>query len=305
MLLWPAEPAPAQVCHSGPVALDARATLQLPQSLGIRGVATGPSGTLALWSSGGEVFFIDRERSLTRVRLPDSIRPAGIAITPSGLRLVDQTSGGDFLLSPDGQLVSMGRVRLGMAEELDQALWQGDGWVLGVRDLATRRFMLRRDRPSGKTVLFQSAQSDSVKTIHRYFLSETGRGLLLTRTTAPFTLIRMSPLDGTIDTLGAALSPAAGVTIPAESLANWRALPVVALDCTLLLTLSDLTSDRRLLVRYGADDQVERVTELDVPIGLVARLPGENAVLAARRTGELELVWYDWHWVREPSSPTP
>jgi hypothetical protein len=232
-LLWPVRPSAAQLCNSGPVALDARATLQLPPSLGIRGVATGPTGRLALWSSGGEVFSINREHSLTRVQLPDSIRPAGIAITPRGLRLVDQTSGGDFLLSPDGQLISMGRVGLGMAEELDQALWQGDGWILGVRDLATRRFVLRRDRPAGKAVLFRSAQSDSVKTVHRYFLSESGRGLLLTRTTAPFTLIRIGPLDGTVDTLAAALSPATGVTIPADSLANWRALPVVALDCTL------------------------------------------------------------------------
>ena len=295
----------AQACSSGSVALDARATMQLPASFGIRGVATGPSGALALWSAGGEVFSINRERSLTRVQLPDSIRPVGVAITPSGFRLLDQASGRDFLLSPDGHFQLMGQAPLGMAEQLDEALWRQDGWILALRDLAARRYVLRRYVPSDNTVLFRSARSDSVKTIERYHLTESGRGLLLTRTTAPFMVLRIDPLSGARDTLAAALSPSAGVSIPAESLAHWRALPVVALDCPLLLTLSDLTADRRLLVRYGADDQVERVTELEAPLGLVARLPGEDVVLGARRAGELELVWYDWHWVREPSSPTP
>ena len=80
---------------------------------------------------------------------------------------------------------------------------------------------------------------------------------------------------------------------------NWRALPAVAIDCGLLLTLSDLTTDRRLLVRVNAEGQVVRVTPLDAPLGLMASLPGEATVLAARRVGALELVWYDWRWIRE------
>lgn len=300
-----ADPLAAQGCDSGPVALDARATLQLPASLGIRGVAVSPTGALALLSAGGEVFSISRERSLTRLQLPDSVRPAGLAITPAGLRLLDQDTGRDYLLLPDGRLRLAGQARLGMAEQLDQALWRQGGWVLALRDLASRRFVVRRYLPSDNTVLFRSAQSDSVKTIQRYHLTDSERGVLLTRTTAPFTVIRLDPRNGVADTLAAPLAPAAGVTIPADSLVHWRALPAVALDCTVLLTLSDLTADRRLLVRYGADDRVARVTRLDAPLGLVARLPGEDAVLGARRTGELELVWYDWRRVREPDPPTP
>jgi hypothetical protein len=295
----------AQECRSGPVALDARATLLLPATFGIRGVVSGPAGSLVLWSAGGEVFSINRERSLTRVLLPDSLRPAGMAITAAGLRLLDQLSGRDYLLHTDGELEQVGQARLGMAEQLDQALWRDNGWILALRDLASRRFVVRRHFPGDEAELFRSAQSDSVKTIHRYQLTESGRGLLLTRSMAPFTVIRLDPRSGATDTLATPLASLDEVNLSADSLAHWRALPAVALDCTLLLTLTDLTADRRLLVRYGASDQVERVTELDAPLGLVARLPGEDAVLAARRAGELELVWYDWHWVREPSSPTP
>jgi hypothetical protein len=300
-----AGPLAAQECRSGPVALDTRATLLLPSSFGISGVAAGTAGSLALWSAGGEVFSVDREHSLTRVQLPDSIRPAGMAITADGLRLLDQATGREYLVGSGGRIVLAGRVRLGMAEQLDQALWQGGGWVLGLRDLASRRFVVRRFSPTAQAELFRSSASDSVKTIQRYHLTDSGRGLLLTRSMAPFTVIRLDPSSGLADTLAAPLGPATDLRIPMDSLPHWRALPVVALECTVLLTLSDLTADRRVLVRYGADDQVARVTELDAPLGLVTRLPGDDGVLAARRAGELELVWYDWHWVREPSLPTP
>jgi hypothetical protein len=300
-----AAPLAAQACQSGPVALDTRATLLLPATFGISGVAAGPAGSLALWSAGGEVFSIDRARALTRLQLPDSIRPAGVAITGDGLRLLDQATGRDFLFRPDGRVELAGQARLGMAEQLDQAVWQPGGWILGLRDLAARRFVVRRSSPADQAELFRSAPSDSLKTIQRYQLTESGRGFLLTRTMAPFTVIRLDPSSGIADTLAAPLVSSTGIDIPMASLSHWRALPAVAIECTVLLTLSDLTADRRLLVRYGADDEVKRVTELDAPLGLMARLPGEEGLLAARRTGELELVWYDWHWVREPSTPTP
>jgi hypothetical protein len=224
-----------------------------------------------------------------------------MAITPEGLRLLDQASGREFLLAYDGSIAYLGKAHLGLAEQIDQALWGGDGWILGLRDLADRRFVLRRFSSRDQSELLRSARSDSVKTIERYHLTDSRRGLLLTRTMPPFTLIRIDLDRGRTDTLETIpLEQAAGI-LP-DSLPHWRALPTVALDCTLLLTLSDLTADRRILVRYGATGRIERVTELEAPLGLIARLPGEESVLAARRAGELELVWYDWHWVREPST---
>lgn len=291
----------AQACPSGPVALDARATLLLPASFGISGVATSPSGILTLWSANGEIFAIDQKRTLIRIQLPDTIRPAGMTVTPDGIRILDLLNGREYLRHPDGTFTLTGQVRLGMADQIDQALWRKDGWIIGLRDLASRRFVVRRFFDTTGQELFRSAPSDSVKTIQRYHLSDSKRGLLLTRTMSPFTVIRLDPASGIADTLQS-LADGSTLAIPPDSLAHWRALSAVALDCTLLLTLSDLTADRRILVRYGADDRVAQATQLDAPLGLIARLPGEDAVLAARRAGELELVWYDWHWVREPSS---
>jgi hypothetical protein len=294
----------AQACPSGPVALDARATLLLPATFGISGVAASPSGLLTLWSAGGQVFSIDQKQTLTSLQLPDSIRPAGMTATAEGLRILDQQNGREYLRRADGSIALLGQARHGMAEQFDQAIWRKEGWIIGLRDMAARSFVVRRYYHTDQADLFRSAPSDSLKTIHRYQLSDSKRGVLLTRTMSPFTVIRLDPASGIADTLQS-VTAGSSIEIPADSLKHWRALSTVALDCTLLLTLSDLTADRRILVRYGADDRVERATELDAPLGLVTRLPGKDAVLAARRAGELELVWYDWHWVREPSSPTP
>jgi len=295
----------AQVCEAGHVALAARATLQLPATFGIQGVASGPAGVLALWSPGGEILRVDGNRTLSQLQLPDSIRPAGVAVTSEGLRLLDLHSGWEFLLSADGELRTLGRISYGLSEELDQGLWTGDAWLLALRDLAGRRFVLRRATADSSVVLYRSAAAPNPKLTARYHLTDTGHDLVLVRLTAPFDVIRFDPVTRGADTLAAPLAGADLALVPADSLEHWRALSAVALDCALLVTLADLTSDRRLMIRYGADGTVAQRTPVAAPIGLMARLPGEATVLAARRTGELELVWYDWHWIREsnPSAP--
>lgn len=293
----------AQVCRSGPVALSSRASVLLPRNSGIAGSALGPGGTVVLWGASGELFLV-RGGTLTEGKLPDNVRPAGMAIVSDGLRFIDMIEGREYLRREDGTLVPGARVPLAMAQVIDEALWYHGAWYLGTRDLPRRSFVLSRLDGAGLTELFRSAPSDSVRTIQRYHLSPSSRGVLLTGTMAPFAVLRLDPEAPRVDTLSPVLQEAA-LSAVRDSAAHWRALPAVSLDCTLLLTLSDLTTDRRLLVRYGSSDQVEQVTPLEAPLGLIARVPGEDAVLAARRAGELELVWYDWHWVREPITATP
>lgn len=293
----------AQACRSGPVALRTRASVLLPKNSGIAGSALGPDGAVVLWGASGELFLI-RRGAVTEARLPDNIRPAGMTFAPGGLRFIDLVEGREYLRREDGILEPGARVPLAMAQVIDEALWYRGAWYLGTRDLARRSFVLRRLESAGLTELFRSAPSDSVRTIQRYHLSPSSRGVLLTGTMAPFAVLRLDSEAPRVDTLSPVLQDAALASVR-DSASHWRALPAVSLDCTLLLTLSDLTTDRRLLVRYGSSDQVEQVTLLEAPLGLIARVPGEDAVLAARRAGELELVWYDWHWVREPITATP
>jgi hypothetical protein len=185
---------------------------------------------------------------------------------------------------------------------IERAIPWGTGWILGVVNLQSNRFVVRRVENGSSETLFTSASADSVLRIPRYNLTATAKGLLLSLGSAPFTVMRLDPATGKVDTLPAPLTAPAAPRIEADSLFAWRSVSTVALDCALLLTLSDLRSDRRILVRYGADDRIDRITTLDAPLGLMTRIPGTSTVLGARRAGELELVWYDWRWVREPST---
>lgn len=293
-------PAAAQQCASGGLTLEARAAEPLPVTFGIEGVTTALGGSLALWSAEGEIISIAADRTITRQKLPDSIRPAGAELVPGGTLILDRYSGREFLLGADGALSLTGLGSpIAEGERLDQAIRLGGVWILGLREAFSREFRVRR----GGTTVFRSAPGPTLKTTPRYLISADGGSPLLTQMMAPFQLIRLNP-DGRVDTLASSLDSALAGSIPPDSLPNWRALPAVAIDCGLLLTLTDLTADRRLLIRVNPDGQVVRVTPLDAPLGLMARLPGETAVLAARRVGALELVWYDWRWIRE-SAITP
>lgn len=294
---------PGQSCGNGQLSLTATGSLTLPSTFGIMGVDAARDGRLTLWSPGGELLLVDASRRLTTYQLPDTVSPVGVAPAgDDGFRLIDTRTGREMLARTTGSLVALGGDLRGPGEMIERAAPWESGWILGLLDLNTRQYVVRLIRPEGSVTLFRSAAADSVKNIPRYNLSALPAGLLLSLGSAPFTLLRLDPESGRIDSLPAPLAGANARTIPSDSLWAWRSVSVVSLDCSLVLTLSDLTSDRRILVRYGAGDRVERLTRVDAPMGLMTRIPGTSTLLGARRAGELELVWYDWRWVRDPST---
>lgn len=292
-----------QACGTGHLTLNATASLTLPSTFGIQGLDASGDGGLLLWSAGGELLTVDPDRQLSVRMLPDTIHPLGVRALPGGgYEILDAWTGREYEALPGRPVSSKPIVLRRPGEVFERALWREDGWLVGILDTDARQYVVRHHRPDGEVVLFRSAVADSVRVIPRFMLTETATGLLLTQGSAPFAMFRVHPGSARIDTLAPLLSATAMPPIPRDSLHLWRAVSTVSLDCALLLTVSDLTSDRRLLVRYGADDQVDRVTPLQAPLGLMAAIPGARTVLGARRAGELELVWYDWRWIREPSS---
>lgn len=290
---------PAQACD-GSLSLAETASQPLPPTFGIDGVSPAPDGRLVVWSAEGEILLIARPGTLDRLVLPDSIRPAGLAVVAGGYRVLDRASGRDYLLGehPGDQVALLGSVPLGPGQHLDQAMWHQWSWVLGVRDGPSRRFLVSRTRDPAP--LFVSPPGADSKDVPRFHLSPDGPDILLTRLTAPFEIVRVSAPGADSMPFRVRFGTSGLPAVAPDSVGSWRALPALALDCGVLLTLSNLTNDRRLLIRFDRSGIVRRVTELDAPIGLVTRLPGTERLLAARRAGDLELVWYDWRWVREP-----
>lgn len=292
-------PAESQACGSDRLALAESGALPLPSTFGIQGWAADHRGAVALWSVAGELLAIDASRTLVRTRVPDTLTPAGLALSGDTLRFLDQASGREFRVTKGRVERTGGGVTLAQGLLLEQAVWAGGEWVVALREAATGALQVRGAGPGPR---YRAEPGPDRSALRRLQLSPAGQAVLVTELMAPFRVVRVHP-SGRADTLAPALGHPAGKSIPPDSLPFWRALPAVAVDCAVLLTLTDLRSDRRLLARYDAAGQVVRMTPLDAPLGMVTAL-GDASLLAARRAGELELVWYTWRWVRDPGDPS-
>jgi hypothetical protein len=289
----------AQECSSGTLTLEARAAVTLPITYGVDGVVTGPDAEVALWSAEGELFRFAADGRERHRQLPLGLHTAGVALEGEAVRLLDGWTGREYLLDADTLPPPSDSIALGVGETIDRAVRLGGVWLIGIRHAPSREYRV----VSGGRVLFRSAAGTEVRTTPRYHLTRSGEGVLLTNLIAPFDVLRLSA-TGAIDTLVREAASALTGRITPDALPHWRALPAIELDCGLLLTLTDLTSDARLLLRFGVDGGLVRVVALDAPLGLIMRLPGERSLLAARRAGGLELVWYTWRWNDDPPHGT-
>ena len=292
-------PLTSQSCGPDALRLEQLAVQPLPPHFGIDGALPLPDGGYALWSAESALLFMYPDGLRERRTLPAILHPIGLTADPTGYRFIDRATGVEYRLGADSIPERIAALPLARGEELDAARWLDGAWIVGLRDTRSRRFLVRRVDGPAATTLFSSAAADSVGRIPRYHLSEAGTGLLLTRLTAPFEVLRLDPKAGTVDTVAVPFRAAELRAALPDTVDYWRALPAVALDCGWLLTLSDLRSDRRLLLRYEARGGLAKVTPLDAPFGVMAGRPAEGTLLAARRAGGLELVWYQWRWVRE------
>ena len=303
-LLTHSAPAPleAQVCGRGALALEAGTARPLPPNFGIQGTIVGSDGRVALWSAGGELLQGGPGEPIVRSQFTERMAIAGLAFgpTPGSWRVADAWTGRELLFDPEGNRQAERPLGLTRSQMLQQGIWRDDGWLLASVDVVTRRFVVSREKAGRTAVLFHGEVADSVAGIARFHLTALPEQVLLTEVRSPFRIIRVALATGAADTL---LTPP--LPIPPDSLHLWRAQPALALDCGTLVSVASLAGDQRLLLRWDAAGRFVKVTPLAAPFGLVARLPGERALLAARRAGGLELVTYRWHWSPDSLTPLP
>ena len=302
LVLSSAPSAQAQACGRSGLALEAGLVRVLPPNFGIKGTIVGPGGAVALWSGGGELLRSVAGDSIVSTQFSERMAVVGLAFgpRPGTWRVADGWTGRELVFDEDGARIGERPLALTRGQILEQAIRREEGWLLASRDAATRRFVVVRETAHGAVPLFHGDVADSVEGISRFLMTSLPEHVLLTEVRAPFRVIRVALATGQADTLH---TPP--LVIPPDSLHLWRAQPALALDCGTLLSVASLAGDQRLLVRWDAADQLVKVTSLAAPFGLVARLPGEQALLAARRAGALELVTYRWRWTPDSLSSLP
>ncbi len=282
--------------------LQEQAALPLPPQFGIDGTLPAAGGATLVWTADGSILLASPAGLHTEQHLPFGHRGLGVTPTAAGYRYLDRDSGTDYLLAPGADAPrAVGELPPGPGEEYDAARRLHDGWIIALRDTAARRFVLRRAGPDGVATLFRSAAADSAKGTPRYEVDVEGDALTLVHLTEPFEVLRVDPAGGRVDTLAVPGHEAAVRSrLPAPA-PHWRALPAARLDCGWLVTLADLESDARLLLRYDEAGRLVRVAPLSAPFGIVSGEPATATLLAARRAGRLELVWYRWRWASGPN----
>lgn len=92
------------------------------------------------------------------------------------------------------------------------------------------------------------------------------------------------------------LDPSAYIPSSDSVSRDWAALPPIAFPGGAIQTIADLASDTRIVVIFDSNGRAIRASTLDTPLGFVAAAPTKPLLLAARNTGTLELVLYEFVW---------
>lgn len=124
-----------------------------------------------------------------------------------------------------------------------------------------------------------------------YRLAASGDGVLITEAEPPFRTWRVCP-----EGAGEPFAPTGAGYPQSGGVQRWVSAPLVDLGDALVQTLSDLASDRRVLVLYDPDGRERRKTIVAAPMALVGVTRDRRHLIGVRDLGNPEVVLYRWSW---------
>ena len=213
------------------------------------------------------------------------------------LRVVDGMSSKLLLVDASGSR-SLQRKSVGSRERLDLAAIDGDNVVWGLIDKPARVVKLysssRRGPPRivGNLPIVLGADLE-----HPYVLAVSGELIIASETTPPFRTTILKTNSPAItrrrilsDTVLEVMGRAGGAG------ALWRSLVPVVLDSAIVITLTDLTSNARILLRLSPSGEPQQAVLLNSPFGVVNAERKNSVLVGLRQAGGRELVLYRWNW---------
>jgi hypothetical protein len=259
------------------------------------------SGKLLLWSADGGPVFVVHGDSVIAIGQGFLKEPIAAEFTAgdSTIETVDRGRGTVVRLAASGQVVS--EQALDVPLDLQSASRGTCGWFLGGFDASGDYlvYLIGRDGESKRlhTVTRPEGKASGYPGAH---LSVVDDDLLVTSMDEPFRVLRLT-CDGEIHQ---EFEPVDWELLGGSGLAagsrRWVSLRTVPLDSGYVQTISDLASDKRVLVLYDWRGGVLRYHSMDVPLGIVQSIPSEQLLVAVRRLNVLEVVGYRWRWVASP-----
>ena len=281
-------------------------TRAIPDSFSLTAVTVSPAGTpVLLFDGDGAVTVLGT--AAAPVRSPALAHPMAAVLLAGDtlVEAIDTARGRPRVVRVSAGGAARAQAALPLPVHPGGAAYGGGAWWVGGTDETGtyRLFRVALEGSRGGARVEPAAQSRQVGGSDAH-LSWCGGSLLAASRRPPFRVVRLVGADGPLlydlpipETLDAD-------TVLASVGGYWTSAPAVCLDGAVLQTLADLRSDRRVLVLYDAAGKVARRRVIDVPLAVVASVPGAQSLIAVRRAGAPELVWYGWRRSEPTSQPT-
>lgn len=266
--------------------LEEQFAIAVPGSVALLGVTAGDGGQLVAWSR-REAFSISATKAPEPFPVRFSGAPAGAGFAADGtLELVDPAAGVLRRVTMAGERAS--RLLPPGLRIVDAVRTARHGWIVAGVD-ADGQYRIQPLDAGPWWVIRADTLRGGV--LAPYRLAATAQGVLLTEAEPPFRTWRVGP-EGT----GQAFAPKGSGTPESTGVQKWVSTPVVDLGNAMVQTLSDLASDRRVMVLYDHHGREQRKTVLSVPMALVGISADGRHLIGVRDLGRPEVVLYAWHW---------
>jgi hypothetical protein len=268
------------------------ASFSVPDSFAVLGAQMSPSGSIILWASNQPYLLVEDRGSLRPLAHDSLSAPVAAALVEndSVVEVVDAESRALIRITLAGRIVSRQTIASPLA--IKQARHSPLGWVL-LGQLPDSSLAVTRIASNGWMQLYNNASIASLRSVHMLPWKE---GVILSATSNQYGAWAFAPPDAAPILTFENISLPDGMDGSEADQGLWVSLPLVQLDRGFLRTISDLRSDRRLLVLYDHAGRVMRQQVLNVPFGVLAAAPDSQVLVAARRGQTLEVVRYRWRW---------
>lgn len=262
-------------------------SVPLPDTMSISGGALGPSGAAVLWSTGLGVVVAVRGGSLTALCPTSRMRPVGARMLSDDVVEIVDANGPSLIRVEAGRCAHTPMRHRAL---INTVTFSNDDWLISGITAGGSPFVatMRDNRSSSplRTFIRDSSRSAAMHLTG-------GRRAVASMLRPPFAWRATLEGGGFVD--GA--PPAQAVAkFAGASTSSVLGLPVRTLGNGYLQILSDLTSDRRLLVTYRADGSFSRADLVEASMGVLDVNETDKVLLAIRRSDRLELVTYSWQW---------
>jgi hypothetical protein len=266
----------------------------VPDPIRVTGAATAGSGRLLVWSHDQNiVLLVGGSDGEVLSRIPVN-RPVGAAFVEGDtvIEVVEADRAGITTRTTGGRIVRQRAIGTPLAVE--DAARGLDGWFIAGR-YADDRYRVYFAPGSDTARMIRAVFTLDGPSTSGMHVTAHGRDALITTVAPPFRTYLVSP-SGEVKRELEPWGSEAEIPVLSwpDTSRRWVSLPTLPLDRRFLQTLSDIRSDKRLLILYDTEGCVASGTEVDVPLGFVASLESEHLLVAARRLNAMEIVIYRW-----------